>query len=156
MANDSDEYSVIDYQKKEYKIPDYATSCIRLIQIQPRMEDEYPTDSKIELVMKVVDLSPSNLLPGESGKPTGRRPSVRFDEELTVELPEECFGTLQSSIPSSHQTQPQDSIEKNTKGRLSRLVAKLKLKPDPQKKELTFVPVTDFPKGDPIVRNRFK
>ncbi|KAE9369878.1 hypothetical protein N431DRAFT_547195 [Stipitochalara longipes BDJ] len=55
-----------------------------------------------------------------------------------------------------HMRVAQDPPEKKDRGRFSRLIAKLKPKPEPQKKDCTLVPVIGFPKEDPKVRNRFE
>jgi hypothetical protein len=52
-------------------------------------------------MMRVVDLGPLQLLPGESAEPTGL-PLVHFDEEMNVERPEEYIGIPPSSMPSNH------------------------------------------------------
>jgi len=151
---DGSEYSFADYEYK-YALPDDKPLSIRLIQIQPCIEDGHPTESKIVLRMRVVDLGPSQLLPSKSAKPTGR-PSVRFDEEMNMERPEEYFGIPRSSMPSNHQPQAQQQPERKDRGRLSRLVAKLKPKPRPQKEDLTLVPLSGIPKGELKVQDRFK
>jgi hypothetical protein len=74
-------------------------------------------------MMRVVDLGPLQLLPGESAEPTGL-PLLRFDEEMNVERPEEYIGIPPSSMPSNHRPQAQQQPERKDRGRLSRLVAK--------------------------------
>lgn len=120
-------YSLPDYRK--YALPDDKPLSTRLIQIQPRIGDEHPTERKVVLRMRVVDLDPSQLLPGGSPEPIGR-PSVRFDKEMNVQRLKEYFGIPQSSMPG-HQAQP--------RGNLSQLVAKLKPKSGHQRKDRALV-----------------
>ncbi|KAH7064446.1 heterokaryon incompatibility protein-domain-containing protein [Paraphoma chrysanthemicola] len=154
MVNES-EYSVADYEG-HYVLPDAkeAPLAIRLIQIQPRKPDESPFSSTIKLKMRVVNLASSYLLKGESVELTGR-PSVRFDEEMNVEQPEEYFGIPRSSMPMWNTAQDEQPPEHEKLGRLSRLASKLSLKAKAPKKDLTIVPMNEIPEGEPKMRDRF-
>ncbi|KAM0277244.1 hypothetical protein ACHAQH_005965 [Verticillium albo-atrum] len=150
---DDGEFSVPDYGSK-YALPDPNVEplAIRLIQIQPRIGDEHPMDSKIVLRMRVVSLDSSQLAAGESTIPTGR-PSVRFDEEMNLDRPQEIFGIPRSSMP---RPQGHQAPEAKVRGRLSRLVNRLKSKNGAGKQDTTLVPLSDIPEGEPLVRKRFK
>jgi hypothetical protein len=154
MANESG-YSIADYEGK-YVLPDAKDEplAIRLIQIQPRKPDQSPISDTIELKMCVVNLASSHLLKGESAEPTGR-PSVRFDEEMNVERPEEYFGIPRSSMPKWNTTQNEEPAESKEHSRLSRLTSKLTLKAKAPKKDLTMVPMNEIPQGEPKMRDRF-
>jgi hypothetical protein len=154
MADDS-EYSVADYEGK-YALPDAEEEplAIRLIQIQPRKPDKSPFSSPIELKLRVVNLASSRLLEGESAEPTGR-PSVRFDEEMNVERPQEYFGIPRCSMPKWSSAQHEEPSEHRELGRLSRLTSKLTLKAKAPKKDFTMVPMNEIPEGEPKMRDRF-
>ncbi|KAK3624594.1 hypothetical protein LTR56_020941 [Elasticomyces elasticus] len=143
MAEDDPSTSFDDHLHR-YPLGDGPLS-IRLVEIEPLPENESDAESRIVLRMHVVDLS--QLLPGESAEPTGR-PSVRIDEE--VRWPDEYFEVERSCIQQPHASQQTSS---RGRGRLSRLVAKLKLKPKPVS---DLVPCHTIPEGEPMVRNRFQ
>lgn len=153
------EYSIADYQGK-YALPDDKPLAIRLIQIQPRAKDVGPMSSPIKLRMRLVDLDPrSQLLPGESALPPWR-PTVRFDEEMSMERPDERFGIPRSAVPTSsghRQPAPPSPVppEKSSRG-LRRLVAKLTAaKTEMTSPDLTMVSLCEIPEGELKVRNRF-
>ncbi|CRK07855.1 hypothetical protein BN1723_008960 [Verticillium longisporum] len=151
MSDDSG-LSHPDYASK-YALPDAHDEplAIRLIQIQPRIGDNHPTESKIVLRMRVVSLDASQLVSSESPIPTGR-PSVRFDEEMNLDRPQEFFGIARCSMP---RPQGQQTSAAKHRGRMSRFITKLKPKLGTAKQDTTLVPLSEIPDGEPKVRNRF-
>ncbi|PNH70620.1 hypothetical protein VD0002_g111 [Verticillium dahliae] len=150
--SDDGEFSYPDYASK-YALPDVDDEplAIRLIQIQPRIGDDHPTESKIVLRMRVVSLDASQLVFGESPIPTGR-PSVRFDEEMNLDRPQEIFGIARCSMP---RPQGQQTHVAEHQGRMSRFITKLKPKLGTAKQDTTLVPLSEIPDGEPKVHNRF-
>ncbi|RBQ83331.1 hypothetical protein VDGD_09754 [Verticillium dahliae] len=150
--SDDGEFSYPGYASK-YALPDVDDEplAIRLIQIQPRIGDDHPTESKIVLRMRVVSLDASQLVSGESPIPTGR-PSVRFDEEMNLDRPQEIFGIARGSMP---RPQGQQTHVAEHQGRMSRFITKLKPKLGTAKQDTTLVPLSEIPDGEPKVHNRF-
>ncbi len=136
----------IDYGGR-YVLPRAKPLSIRLIQIQPRKEDEGAMLADIVLRMRVVNLDPAELLPGESPRQSGR-PTIRFEEETTGPLPQEYFGIPKSSMPQAPQPNPKSKKMLS----MTRLVSKLKS----TKLDDPMVPVTAIPEDEPMVRGRFK